>query len=134
MDVALCCWDQETNIVEYAGAYNPLYHFSDGELRIHKADRFPVGAFVGEEVRAFANQEIKVKSGDMLYIFSDGYSDQFGGADGKKFMMNRFRKLLKQIHSKPVDDQYDILVKTFNNWKGHLEQVDDICVMGVRIP
>jgi len=134
MDIALCCWNEKKQTVEYAGAYNPLFLFRDGELTEYKGDRFPVGTFVGEEVREFSNHEIKVKSGDMLYVFSDGYADQFGGPNGKKFMMNRFRKLLTDIHNKPMDEQHELLTKTFKNWKGSFEQVDDICVIGVRIP
>jgi serine phosphatase RsbU (regulator of sigma subunit) len=133
MDIALCCWDEKTGILEYAGAYNPLFLFRDGELIEYKADRFPVGAFVGEEVRSFTNHEIKVKAGDMIYVFSDGYADQFGGPDGKKFMMSRFRELLTRIHHKSMDEQHEILTKTLKNWMGSLQQVDDICILGVRI-
>lgn len=133
MDVALCCWDEKTNKLEYAGAYNPLYIFRDGELIEIKANRFPVGTFVGETINTFTNHEIDVKKGDMVYVFTDGFADQFGGPNGKKFMMNRFRKLLSEIHKKPVNEQYDILVKTFKNWRGNLDQIDDICIIGVRI-
>lgn len=133
MDIALCCWDEETDILEFAGAYNPLYLFRDGELQEIKGNRFPVGTFVGEEIREFTNHSIQVQSGDMVYIFSDGFADQFGGHNGKKFMIRRFKAMLQEIHTKPVDDQYDFVSKQLQNWKGNLEQVDDIIVMGVRI-
>lgn len=133
MDVAMCCWDQERSVVEYAGAYNPLYLFRDGNLKQIKADRFPVGTFIGEKARKFTNHVIEVKSGDVLYIFSDGFADQFGGPKGKKFMQSRFRDLLRDIHTKSLDEQYDILSKTFSKWKGNLDQIDDVCVLGVRI-
>lgn len=133
MDIALCCWNQKTNVLEYAGAYNPIYIFRDGELIEVKGDRFPVGAFVGEEIRQFSNHEIPLQKGDMIYVFSDGYADQFGGPNGKKFMIRRFRSLLTDIHKESVDRQYDLIAKQLKNWKGNLEQVDDIVVMGVRI-
>jgi ligand-binding sensor domain-containing protein/serine phosphatase RsbU (regulator of sigma subunit) len=133
MDVALCCWDEKTNTLEYAGAYNPLYIFRDGNLMEFKANRFPVGTFIGETINSFTNHEIQLQKGDMIYVFTDGFADQFGGANGKKFMMNRFRKLLTEIHLKPIEEQSEILEKTFNNWKGNLDQVDDICVVGVRV-
>lgn len=133
MDIALCCWNRKTNILEYAGAYNPLYIFRDGELIEIKGDRFPVGTFVGEEIRSFTNHEIKVQKDDMVYLFSDGYYDQFGGPNGKKFMIRRFKSMLEDIHKEHVDKQYDLVAKNLKNWKGNLEQVDDIVVMGVRI-
>ncbi|TNF27793.1 MAG: hypothetical protein EP314_04450, partial [Bacteroidetes bacterium] len=133
MDIALCTWDTKTNKLEYAGAYNPLYIFRDKELIEIKGDRFPVGTFVGEEIREFTNHEIEVKPGDMVYLFSDGFSDQFGGPKGKKFMIKRFKALLEDVHQENVDKQYELIAKRFKNWKGNLEQVDDIVVMGVRI-
>jgi serine phosphatase RsbU (regulator of sigma subunit) len=134
MDVALCTWHEETNLVEYAGAYNPLYLFRDGNLIEFKGDRFPAGTFIGEHVNKFTNHEIEVKSGDMLYVFSDGFADQFGGPNGKKFMIRRFKKLLGEIHKKSLQEQYDQLTSAYKSWKGNLEQVDDIVIMGVKIP
>ena len=134
MDVALCTWNEETNLVEYAGAYNPLYLFRDGKLIEYKGDRFPAGTFIGEQVNRFTNHEIEVKSGDMLYVFSDGFADQFGGPNGKKFMIRRFKKLLAEIHQKSLHEQHDQLTLAYKNWKGNLEQVDDIVIMGVKIP
>lgn len=134
MDIAMCCWDENENTIEYAGAYNPLYLFRDGELTQIKGDRFPAGTFIGEQAKKFTNHKLDAKSGDMLYVFSDGYADQFGGPKGKKFMMRRFRELLTDIHKKPVDEQHDLLLAHYKNWKGNLEQIDDIIVMGIRIP
>lgn len=133
MDIALCAWDTKTNKLEYAGAYNPLYIFRNGELMEIKGDRFPVGTFVGEEIQQFTNHEIQLQKGDMVYVFSDGFSDQFGGPNGKKFMIKRFKALLEEIHLEDVDKQYDLLTKRLKTWKGNLEQVDDIVVMGVKI-
>lgn len=133
MDLALCTWNTKTHKVQFAGAYNPVYIFSDGELTELKGDRFPVGTFIGEQIREFTNREVQLKKGDMIYLFSDGYSDQFGGSEGKKLKVRRFRELLKSIHHLPVKEQYDKLYKHLRNWMREYEQVDDIVVMGVRI-
>lgn len=133
MDIAICCWNENAMTLEYAGAYNPLYLFREGELLETKANRFPVGTFVGEKITAFENHEVKVQKGDVIYVFTDGYADQFGGPNGKKFMMNRFRKLLHEIHDKPMKEQHELLDKTLKKWKGNLDQVDDICILAVRI-
>ena len=83
--------------------------------------------------KPFTHHEIKLEKGDTIYIFSDGYADQFGGPKGKKFMYKPFKNLLLSIQDKNMDDQREILEQRFNEWKGDLEQVDDVCVIGVRI-
>ena len=98
-----------------------------------KADKFPIGIFVGEELNKFKNHEIELFSGDTLYIFTDGFADQFGGTKGKKFMNKKFKELLTSISHLPMQEQKDNLISTLNNWRGELEQVDDVCVIGVRI-
>ncbi|MFT5021169.1 MAG: serine phosphatase RsbU (regulator of sigma subunit) [Polaribacter sp.] len=133
MDIALCCWDTTNNLLEYAGAYNPLFIYRGGELLETKGNRFSCGAFVGEETRTFTNHEIPVQKDDMVYVFSDGYTDQFGGPKGKKFMMQRFRTFLQNIHAKTAHEQHALIEERLKDWKGDLEQVDDIVVMGVRI-
>jgi ligand-binding sensor domain-containing protein/serine phosphatase RsbU (regulator of sigma subunit) len=133
MDIALCSWNKKLNILQFAGAYNPLYHFRNGELIEYRGDRFPVGRFVGEESNSFKNHEIKVQKGDMLYIFSDGFSDQFGGPEGKKFKIRRFKAMLQDVQSYPIEDQYKIVNDQLENWIGDLEQIDDIILIGVRI-
>jgi serine phosphatase RsbU (regulator of sigma subunit) len=99
-----------------------------------KGNRFPVGTFVGEEIRQFTNHSIPVRSEDMVYVFSDGFSDQFGGPNGKKFMIRRFRKMLLEVHTLPLEQQQQAILNQFVDWKGNLEQIDDIVIMGVRIP
>jgi serine phosphatase RsbU (regulator of sigma subunit) len=110
-----------------------MYLIRDGELQEIKGNKFPVGVFLGEN-KTFTNHKIALQSGDFIYVFSDGYADQFGGPKGKKFMVNQFRQLLMSIHKRPVEEQKQILDKTIEDWKGPEEQVDDILVMGVRIP
>jgi len=131
MDIALCSIDFKNQTLEYAGAMNSLYIISNNELKEINADKQPIGAF--DNRKNFTNHSIKLKSGDHIYIFSDGYSDQFGGPKGKKFLYKRFQELLLSIHAKPMKEQKEILDKTIMDWKGNYEQLDDILVIGVKI-
>ena len=133
MDIALCCIDYENKKLEYSGAYNPLYMVRNNELSQVDANKFPIGAFVGESLQFFTNHEIDVKEGDVFYIFSDGYQDQFGGPKNKKFLTKRFRELLLEISSYPMDKQKEILEERFLDWKKDVVQVDDILVIGLKI-
>ena len=133
MDMALCVLDQKAGKVEFAGANNPLILIRDNEVTRYKGDRFPIGAYEGKDPQNFANNIIDLKSGDCLYLFSDGYADQFGGLDGKKFMYKRFEQLLLEIHALPMDEQKETLNKRLLKWKGSNDQVDDILVIGIKI-
>lgn len=133
MDIAMCALDYKKKILQFAGAYNPLYLLRDGELQEIKGDKFPIGVFVGEELKKFANHEIELKEGDTIYIFSDGFADQFGGPFGKKFKLSRFKELITSISKHPIDKQYELLDQALTDWQGDLEQVDDIVVIGIRI-
>jgi len=133
MDIALCSWNKKTKILQFAGAYNPLYLFREGELIEYRGDRFPIGTFIGEAPNEFKNHKINVQKGDMLYIFSDGFSDQFGGPLGKKFKVRRFKTMLQEVQTLPVDEQFQKIKTILSKWMGDLEQVDDIVLMGVRI-
>jgi serine phosphatase RsbU (regulator of sigma subunit) len=134
MDIALCVWDKENGTMEFSGAFNPLYCFSEGRLTVIRGDRMPVGTFVGEEVKHFTAHKVALKPGDMFYIFSDGFADQFGGSEGKKFKMRRFRDMLERVHTMPLDEQYEAIFSELRQWQGDHEQVDDIVILGVRIP
>lgn len=133
MDIALCMLDTKTKVLEYSGAYNPLYLIQNDELKEIKANKQPIGAFLGAELRKFTNHELQLKKGDVFYIFSDGYADQFGGPNRKKYKNHNFRKLLLSIHALPMQEQRKILNENIENWKGNLEQTDDICVIGVKV-
>ncbi len=133
MDIALCSLDYKTRILNYAGAYNPLYIVRNKELILQKADKFPIGSFVETEKQGFTNNEVQLEKGDTVYVFSDGYQDQFGGKKGKKFMVKRFQDLLIEISDEDIDKQREILDNTIEEWKGELEQVDDILIIGVKI-
>ncbi len=132
MDIALTIVDLKNMKMQYAGAYNPMYLYRNNELIEIKADRMPIGIYVKEK-ESFTNNEIELQKGDVYYIFSDGYQDQFGGEDGMKFKTKNFKQLLLEIHQKPMAEQREILNTTIDNWRGIWEQVDDIIVLGVRI-
>ncbi|MCD6066440.1 MAG: rsbU 7 [Bacteroidetes bacterium] len=136
MDIALCAINKETLMLEYAGANRPLWIFRkdcEGECEIVKPDKFAIGGIDLEQKHPFTPHEIQLYPGDVLYTFSDGYADQFGGDRGKKMMVGNLQKLLAQIYIKPMDEQREILIKHFNNWKGEHEQIDDVLVIGVRV-
>lgn len=134
MDIALCKINVETLLLEYSGAMRPLYLIIDGELKEIKADKFPIGGLQeNEEMRIFKSNEIQLKKGDLFYIFSDGYADQFGGKEGKKFMVKRLKELLLSVSMFDMETQYNEIVKAFLDWLGNGEQVDDILFIGVRV-
>lgn len=131
MDIALCIIDQDTETLQYSGAYNPLYLVRKGELLIYSPDHMPVGVHVMEE-KSFANHEVKLEEGDAIYLFSDGFADQIGGPANKKFMYSNFRSLLLKIHNLPMGEQKVVLERTLHDWMGKRKQIDDILVMGVK--
>lgn len=133
MDIALVSIDKATGLVEFSGAFNPLWIVRNNELIEIKGDKQPVGEFLGEELQSFTHNEFQTQKGDMLYVFTDGFSDQFGGPKGKKFKNKQFQQLLISIASKPMDVQKSILEKTMLDWQGNLEQIDDILVIGMRV-
>lgn len=131
MDIALCSLDLKNKSLEYAGAYNSLYSIKNGELLEIKGDKQPIGKF--DNRHPFTNHKIDIGYGDCFFMASDGFADQFGGPKGKKFMNKRFKQLLLDNHNKPMNDLKRVLEKTIEKWKGDIEQVDDICVIGLRI-
>lgn len=133
MDLSLCAIDFKKMNMEYAGAFNPLYLIRNNEVLITKADKFPIGANPDGKLPRFTNHEINLEKGDVIYLFSDGFADQFGGPRNKKFLSKRFRELLLQVHKLPMHEQKESLIKVYEEWKGDLEQVDDILVIGIRI-
>ena len=123
-------------LLQYAGANNSLYIITKNKIGVPelieiKPNKQPIGKYLRQE--AFTNNVIELKKGDTVYIFTDGYADQFGGVKGKKMMYKPFKELLISIHDKNMDKQKELLDKYFNEWKGNLEQVDDVCIMGVRV-
>jgi serine phosphatase RsbU (regulator of sigma subunit) len=132
MDIALCKIDYKYKELEYAGAHNPLYLIRDGELSETKGSRRSVGINLPHTV-PFLNHKINLEKGDCLYIFSDGYADQFGGPDNEKFYYEPFRELLLNIFNECMEVQENKLDFTITNWMGTRSQIDDILVLGVRV-
>lgn len=133
MDIAFCVLDKKTQKLSYAGAFNPLWIIRKGSSEIEeiKADRQAIGRV--DTPKPFQTKNVELNSGDSVYIFSDGYADQFGGVDGKKFKSKHFKKLLVSVEGKSMEEQYLTLKNHFENWRGELEQIDDVCVIGVKI-
>jgi ligand-binding sensor domain-containing protein/serine phosphatase RsbU (regulator of sigma subunit) len=139
MDIALCILDKKTMKLQFAGGYNQLYLIRNGELTEVKADKMPIG-ISSKAGKPFTNHELKLRKDDALYLFSDGYVDQFGGPNGKKFMVARFKQLLLDIQDRIMYDQKEVLEHTLDEWMGLIgqqkkryDQVDDIIVMGIKI-
>ena len=130
MDIGLCVIDRKRKKVEYAGAFLPLYLIREGSLVEIPADKIIIG--MNPQGTSYTDHELDLKENDIFYIFSDGYVDQFGGSENKKFMYRRFRYLLLTIHSFPINDQKSILEENIRTWMGINEQVDDMMVIGFR--
>jgi len=133
MDIAFCVIDKESRVLEFSGAVNPIYLIREDKITEIRGARFSVGLDdLTEEVQTFENKQIVLQEDDVIYLFSDGYADQFGGPEGKKFKYRRFRHLLLTIHQYPMEEQQRLLLERINRWKGGFEQVDDILVIGFR--
>jgi PAS domain S-box-containing protein len=135
MDAAICRISLRTREVEFAGAMRPLYIFRGNEFEEMKGDKMPIGTKEGEREHAikFTNHRIKADKGEVFYICSDGYADQFGGGVGKKMMTKNFKLILGNIKDLPFDKQCEELMKKHKEWKGDFEQVDDILVIGFSL-
>ncbi len=131
MDIALCCIDKEKGKLEYAGAFNPIYIVKNGKLNEIKGDRMPIGIF-DDSVHPFTKHIVDIIKGMNIYMFSDGFPDQFGGPDGKKLKAARFKDLILKISNEPMNMQKIALDNALNDWFQGNEQVDDILVMGIR--
>jgi serine phosphatase RsbU (regulator of sigma subunit) len=135
LDISLCMIDLLKNTLTVAGSYTPVYYFLDGSEQIEaiKPNKLSIG---GSEItlnQAFEQTTIDLKDKMVIYLFSDGYQDQFGGPEGKKFMAHRFRKLLCEVHSLPLSQQKQILESTIRNWMQNQKQIDDIMVIGIKV-
>ena len=131
MDMAFCILDTNNNKLEYAGANSPLFLFRENKLKEIIPTKNPISIYVKEE--PFKNNLIQLQKNDILYIFSDGYQDQFGGKRNKKLKQTGFKKVLQQIHTEPIANQKEYLLDMLIEWQGNNEQIDDIIVMGVKI-
>ena len=132
MDVAIFILNKSSLEIEFAGANNPLFIYRNNELTELKSDKMPIGIHTITQ-QPFSNHKAVLQSGDMIYSFTDGFPDQFGGPQDKKFMIKNFKKTLENINQKPMAEQKAELEKILDNWMADTVQLDDILVMGVRI-
>lgn len=133
MDVALLRIDKKTKQILFTGAVRPLYIITNGELTEIKGDMYSIGGIKDVTTQTFVQHEVNAPVGSCIYLFSDGYADQFGGPGGKKFKYKNLRAMLTKNSSLPMDQQHAEVEKAFHAWRAELEQVDDVCVMGLRI-
>ncbi|MEN9444627.1 MAG: hypothetical protein RIS47_1517, partial [Bacteroidota bacterium] len=133
MDMALCIIDEQSHTVQFSGANNPLLLYrNDEEALMYKADKMPIGIYQGGQ-REFTNHTINYQTGDTVYVFSDGYPDQFGEKTNRKYMRKRFKEFLQTIQSYDMQRQQQLIVTEFDSWKGTRDQIDDVLVIGVRL-
>jgi len=134
MDMAICSIDKINKTIEFAGAKNPMIVIKNGELEVIKGDKDAIGGSQGGANRTYTKHTITIDQPTTIYLLSDGYEDQFGGPEGKKFMIKTLRELLLKIHQEPFEQQKEILNQTIEAWKGRTEkQIDDILLMGMRV-
>ena len=133
MDIAVCSLNTKTNELQFSGANNPLWIIRKNgtEVEEYKGDKYHIGKC--DMMKPFTNHTLQLNKDDTIYIFSDGYADQFGGEKGKKFKSKPFKALLLSIYTKSLNEQKELLMNHFEEWKGDLEQIDDVCIIGVKI-
>ena len=119
--------------MRFASAMRPMIVYQNGEQVYIKGSRSTIGGSYAKEDKVFEDEGLQLSKGDIIYMFSDGYPDQFGGPMGKKFKMVRLKNLLRDIYQKPMDEQYDFVKSNFMLWKDENEQVDDVLFMGIKI-
>jgi serine phosphatase RsbU (regulator of sigma subunit) len=132
MDIALSVIDNQNNMLYYAGAYNPAYVIREKELHEIKADRMPIGVHAVYQDTSFSVKTFQLKQGDKLYLFSDGFYDQFGGEKGLKFGRKAFKEMLLSIHEEPMQQQSNLLENRLEEWMGSWTQIDDIMIVGIH--
>ncbi len=133
MDISICSINLKTNTMQFAGANRPLWLYRNNELTIINPNKYPVGGLQISHEENFETHTLQLEKGDTFYIFTDGYSDQFGGDNGKKLMTKKFKETLMSIQNLDMQKQKEFLMEYLEKWKGKNDQVDDVLVMGVRI-
>lgn len=131
MDISLCCLNIKTNELFWSGANNPLWYIRENNLNEIKGDKQPIGK--NDNPKPFISHTIQLQKQDTIYIFTDGYADQFGGEKNKKLMYKPLKNLLLEIHQQSLAEQKEILQQHFANWKGNIEQTDDVLIIGVKV-
>ena len=132
IDLSMVVLDLKSKVLQFSGANNPIYIIRNRELTEFKGDRMPIGIHTLLD-KPFTNHKIEVKKNDLIYMFSDGFIDQFGGEYGRKFLSKNFKALLTEISGMPLIEQKNILYETLKLWKGNRDQLDDVLVVGLKI-
>ena len=132
MDISLCAINLSDNTMQFSGANRPILIFRNGELIEYKPNKFPIGGLYTNE-KEFTDTDIQLQENDTIYFFTDGFIDQFGGKKGKKLKYSAFKEILKEVSDFKLEKQHQLINDKFEFWKGDLEQLDDVCVMGVKI-
>lgn len=132
MDISICCYNNKTNILEFSGAMQSLYLIRNENLFEYEGNKFPVAGWQIESERNFISHFINIQKNDIIYLLSDGLSDQFGGPQNKKFNRRRLKELLLSVSNLNMDKQKEMILHVFNKWKGNEEQVDDVCLIGIK--
>ena len=133
MNLVICALNRKNLVLEFAGVHNPLYILRNNEIIDFKPDRQPIGEPFTEQFQGFSNNEFQLLKGDTIFIFSDGYIDQFGGPDNRKFMSKHFKETLIQIQNLSMKKQKEKLLEIFIEWKNNTVQIDDVLVIGVKV-
>jgi serine phosphatase RsbU (regulator of sigma subunit) len=132
MDIALCKINVAKREVEYAGAHRPLYIIKDGMMNEVKGNKFPIGGGIFKNQTNFTNTKITLEEGDSIYFSSDGFPDQFGGPDGRKFGPRRVREIIEQVHKMNMSDAMNVFDKEWETWRGTTKQTDDVLLIGIK--
>ena len=133
MDAAICVIDKANHKLTYAGAKNPLIYIQDDKIEKINGDLKSIGGMQKEDQRVFTRHEIDIEKSTIFYIYSDGYQDQFGGKEGRKYMAKRFRDKLTENYKRPFSEQKELLHNHFVEWRGNLIQMDDTTIIGIKI-
>jgi PAS domain S-box-containing protein len=132
MDMSVCVFNRQTQKLHYAGANHVMYHIRNNVTTSYDGDKQAIGLQSVDNYKPYTNHEISIQKGDVIYMFTDGFEDQFGGEKGKKYRSSRFREFLESIHTNPMSKQKTLLENEFITWKGKHEQLDDVQVIGIR--
>lgn len=132
MDISILQKDKTTGAIVISSANRPVFHIRNSEINVIKPDKFPIGAYFGN-VKRFTNRQIETTLGDLLYLFTDGFTDQFGGPRGKKLKLKGFRDYVHSLSSRSIEVKEDVLSAFFDEWKGNHDQLDDVLVVGIQL-
>jgi serine phosphatase RsbU (regulator of sigma subunit) len=132
MDIALCKINTTTGEVEYAGAHRPLYIMKGGVMQEVKGNKFPIGGGIFKNQTNFTNTKIQMDKGDSIYFSSDGFPDQFGGPEGRKFGPKKVRDIIERVHKLPMEEAVVTFDQEWENWRGEHKQTDDVLLIGIK--